>query len=110
SPQTVTGYYIYASSGAWPNCSSLDFRRIIFRSSATTFTFNLGTLTPDTTYFVRVGALFSEATSYANTVPQSTSTLANLLSNVLKIGRASCRERVKCADFAGAPDKKTATG
>ena len=38
-----------------------------------------GTLNPDTTYYVRAGALWSGTTSYANTVPASTSTLTNLI-------------------------------
>src|SRR5262249_15983224 len=37
-------------------------------------------LSPDTTYFLKVGSLWNGATSYANTVPSSTSTLTNLIS------------------------------
>src|SRR5204863_6824316 len=54
-------------------------------SSATTngnltdLSFNLGALAPNTTYFVRVGALYNGATSYADTVPASTSTLTSLI-------------------------------
>src|SRR5439155_13130367 len=83
SPQTVTGYDIETSTGAWPNSFSGNVSSVTTNTAATTLTFNLGTLIPDTTYFVRVGALFSGATTYANTTPASTSTLTNLLSNVL---------------------------
>src|SRR5207253_6654655 len=33
------------------------------------------------TYFVRIGALYNGATTYINTVPSSTSTLASLVTN-----------------------------
>src|SRR5207247_4005614 len=63
-----------------------------------------------TTYFVRVGALFSGATSYANTMPASTSTLANLLSSVLiyQVNRTS--STLDWTAFAVAPGTSTATG
>ena len=47
--------------------------------NVTTLTFNNGQLTANTTYFVRVGSLWSGTTSYANTNPSSTSTLTNLI-------------------------------
>src|SRR5437879_12294812 len=88
-------------------------------TTATTFTVSsAANLAPDTTYFVRIGALYNGATTYIATVPSSTSTLASLVTNGqvyqvfatsitanwftfssgsganTKIGRASCRERV----------------
>src|SRR5439155_12728518 len=48
SPQTVTGYDIEASTGAWPNSFSGNVSSATTNTAATTLTFNLGTLTPDT--------------------------------------------------------------
>src|SRR5205823_8703691 len=50
--------------------------------SASTLTVSsAANLAPDTTYFVRIGALYNGATTYINTVPISTSTLASLVTN-----------------------------
>src|SRR5260221_4040085 len=70
-----TGYVLEASL--------TDFGAVVASSITTdvalsTLSFNIGTLNPDTTYFVRVGALYNGATTYA-TPSLSTSTLTNLL-------------------------------
>src|SRR5439155_3058280 len=47
SPQTVTGYDIEASTGAWPNSFSGNVSSVTTNTSATTLTFNVGTLIPE---------------------------------------------------------------
>src|SRR5439155_25066946 len=88
------GYQLDAST------SSIDFFPVKASSITTsnalnTLSFNLGTLNPDTTYFVRIGALYNGATTYNMVTQPSTSTLTNLISpSVLSdIGRASCGDR-----------------
>ena len=53
---------------------------ITTNTSALTLTFNNGQLMANTTYFVRIGALYNGTTTYINTVPSSTSTLTSLIS------------------------------
>src|SRR5262249_46990678 len=47
--------------------------------SLTTLTFTAGDLSPNTTYFIRVGSLWNGTTSFALTQPPSTSTLTTAL-------------------------------
>src|SRR5262249_34412705 len=47
--------------------------------NATTLTFNDTTLTANTTYWFKVGALYNGATSYAFTTPVSTATLTSFI-------------------------------
>jgi len=80
--EDVTGGYSLEASTA------SDFSGTLYSSTTadnflSTMTFNLGTLAPDTTYFVRIGGLNGGTTSYAPTAPASTSTLTNLLSPTL---------------------------
>src|SRR5258706_14591359 len=73
----VTGYDVEASTMA--NFTGIIFTTITTNTSATSLTVSsAANLAPDTTYFVRIGALYNGATTYINTVPASTSTLASL--------------------------------
>src|SRR5205807_7880741 len=66
------------------NCSSAvcPSELVTTNTSATTLTVSsAANLAPDTTYFVRIGALYNGATTYIATVPSSTSTLASLVTN-----------------------------
>ena len=47
--------------------------------NATALTFNAGSLSANTTYWLKVGALYNGATSYGFTAPVSTSTLTSLI-------------------------------
>jgi len=76
---SLSGYSLEASTAS-------DFTGTIF-SSVTVSTganvLTVGTaspLTPDTTYYVRVGALYNGTTSYASMTPSSTSTLTSPIS------------------------------
>src|ERR1019366_8856828 len=75
--QTTTGYDVEAST--MNNFTGTIITTATTNITASTLTFNLGQLAANTTYFVRVGALYSGSTVYANTVPSSTSTLASLI-------------------------------
>ena len=79
APDPVTGYDVEASTMA--NFTGTIFATSTTNTSAVTLTYNNGQLSANTTYFVRIGALYSGATTYNNTVPSSTSTLTNLLQN-----------------------------
>src|ERR1019366_3581698 len=75
--QTTTGYDVEAST--MNNFTGTIITTATTNITASTLTFNLGQLAANTTYFVRVGALYSGSTVYANTVPSSTSTLTSLI-------------------------------
>src|SRR5678815_5251425 len=77
SPDPVTGYDVEASTAS--NFTGQIITTVTTNTSALTLTFNSGQLTANTTYFVRIGALFGGATTYIDTVPPSTSTLTNLI-------------------------------
>ena len=79
APDPVTGYDVEASTMA--NFTGTIIATSTTNTSAVTLTYNNGQLSANTTYFVRIGALYSGATTYNNTVPSSTSTLTNLLQN-----------------------------
>src|SRR5262249_40372942 len=90
---TVTngqGYELDAStSGAdfYPVAAST----VTTDNSRNSLSFNFGTLNPDTTYFVRIGALYNGATTYNATQP-STSTLTNVISpSVLSVSSQTVR-------------------
>jgi len=75
---TRDGFVVQASTAS-------DFSGTLFSTStsnANLTSLTVGTVSPlaaNTTYYLRVGAIYSDTTSYANTVPVSTSTLTNLL-------------------------------
>src|SRR5207302_3717580 len=76
----VTGYDVEASTMA--NFTGTIFSTATTNTSAITLTVSsAANLAPDTTYFVRIGALYNGATTYIATVPSSTSTLASLVTN-----------------------------
>ena len=75
----ATGYTMDASTAA--NFTGTVISSVTNSVSITTLTFNSGQLSPNTTYFVRVGSLSGGATSYANTTPASTSTLTSLITS-----------------------------
>src|SRR5438132_11300260 len=64
------------------NFTGVLFTTSTTNTSATTLTVSsAANLAPNTTYFVRIGALYNGATTYIATVPSSTSTLASLVTN-----------------------------
>ena len=70
------GYGVEASTGAWLNGFTGNVSSATTDGSAASLV--IDGLAPDTTYFVRVGSLWADGTtSYALTMPQSTSTLTN---------------------------------
>src|SRR5436853_5365741 len=76
----VTGYNVEASTMS--NFTGVLFTTITTNTSATTLTVSsAANLAPDTTYFVRIGALYNGATTYIATVPTNTSTPASLVSH-----------------------------
>src|SRR5262249_34350164 len=81
---TITYGTVAGSQGYELDASSTNFTTGAVLSSSTASN-ALGTLTvfglsPDTTYYFRVGSLWNGATSYAPSVPTSTSTLTNYIS------------------------------
>src|SRR6185295_17907934 len=71
-----TGYILQAdTNGSFTSPIS----SITYVVNASSLAFDFGTLAPNTTYFGRVGALYDGATTYAPTVPASTSTLTSLI-------------------------------
>src|SRR5205085_11316597 len=79
---SYSGYSLEASTAS--NFTGTLISSVTPVGSLTSLTFNQAQLAPNTTYFVRVGSLWNGATTYADTVPGSTSTLTSSL----KIGRA----------------------
>ena len=79
APDPVTGYDVEASTMSVFTAGTVA-STVTTNISALTLTFNNGQLVANTTYFVRVGALYNGATTYINTVPNSTSTLTSQLS------------------------------
>src|SRR5207245_3250408 len=78
--QNVSCYDV--KSSALSTYTGIIFTTITTNTSATTLTVSsAANLAPDTTYFVRIGALYNGATTYIATVPSSTSTLASLVTN-----------------------------
>src|SRR5438552_3938954 len=76
----VTGYDVEASTMS--NFTGTIFSTVTTNTSAITLTVSsAANLAPDTTYFIRIGALYNGATTYIATVPSSTSTLASLVTN-----------------------------
>src|SRR5205807_932128 len=76
----VTGYDVEASTMS--NFTGTIFTTATTNTSAITLTVSsAANLAPDTTYFIRIGALYNGATTYIATVPSSTSTLASLVTN-----------------------------
>ena len=75
----MTGYDVEASTMAGFTAGTVA-STVTTNTSALTLTFNNGQLVPNTTYFVRIGALYNGATTYINTIPSSTSTLTSLIS------------------------------
>src|SRR5207253_9439536 len=76
----VTGYDVEASTMA--NFTGVRSEERRAGKAASTLTgSSAANLAPDTTYFVRIGALYNGATMNIATVPSSTSTLASLVTN-----------------------------
>ena len=95
--QTIASVSTYSITANWPVAllgsgyeldasTASDFSGVVYSSitvSTAVTTLVLGTSSPlssNTTYYVRVGTLLSGTTSFVNTIPASTSTLANLVS------------------------------
>src|SRR5262249_19724144 len=73
----TTGYDVEASSTNF-NGTGIVYSTVTIDTTATTLTVGTAVaLASDTTYYVRVGALYNGATSYAVTTPISTSTLTS---------------------------------
>src|SRR4029077_2177441 len=91
---TITYGTVGGSQGYELDASSTNFNGTGVILSSITAVTGLGgltvqALTPDTTYFLKVGSIFGAATSYSNTQP-STSTLTNFLSpSVLSVSSFS---------------------
>ena len=79
APDPVTGYDVEASTMA--SFTGTIISSVTSNTSANTLSYNPGDLAANTTYFVRIGALYSGATTYINTAPSSASTLTNLPQN-----------------------------
>ena len=94
---TITGVFVSSISVQWPDATlndgyvmeaysdsgytSLTTSSATVVADLTSLTFNAGTLLPNTTYWIKVGALYNGATSYGFTTPVSTSTLTSLVTN-----------------------------
>ena len=77
SPNSVTGFDVEASTA-----SDISGSVVINSTTNTSATaFATAALSPDTTYYIRVGALYNGTTAYANTTPASTSTLTSPVTN-----------------------------
>src|SRR4029077_3835283 len=69
----VTGYDVEASTAN--NFTGVLFTTITTNVNATSLAVSsAANLSPNTTYFLRIGALYNGATTYINTVPTSTNT------------------------------------
>ena len=78
--------------------------------TVSTLTFNPASLAANTTYFVRVGALYNGATSYALTTPQSTSTLTSPITTQQYYQVNGTSVTVNWAAFGVGPGNNTSEG
>src|SRR5207302_7200704 len=105
----VTGYDLPASTIA--HSTGVLFTTVTTNTRATTLTVSsAANLAPDTTYFVRIGALYNGATTYANTVPASTSTLASLVTNSQIFQVFSASITANWTTFTGGSGANTSQG
>ena len=73
------GHYELSAFDDWPNFSGrLIISSVTTDGTVATLSYDPGDLAANTTYFMRIGALYNGATTYINTVPSSTSTLTSL--------------------------------
>src|SRR5438552_229198 len=110
---TVNYGTVSGSDGYELDVSSTNFVGGVVLSSITSSS-SLGSLTvsalnPDTTYFLKVGSLWNGATSYALSVPSSTSTLTNLISPTT-LGVTSNTVTAGWPAFASGSSTNTAQG
>src|SRR5207245_1403911 len=103
----TTGYEVDASTAA--NFTGTLTSSITPNTSLATLA-TPATLFPNTTYYLRVGALYNGATVYANTAPASTSTLANLVSAAQDYKVFATSVTVNWQALAAAPSSSTAEG
>jgi len=116
SSLTATWGSVGSSSGYSLEASSTNFTGGVTLSSvtangnATTLAFNPGQLMPNSTAYVRVGALWGGTTTYAAAVPASTSTLASLITNAQILQVTSSSITVGWTAFGVGPGPNTAEG
>src|SRR5262249_15652754 len=106
--QTTTGYELDASTAS--NFTGTLISSVTSVPSLNTLSFNYGSLNPNTTYYVRVGALYSGATTYNTATQPTTSTLTNLLNNVSYFAVHSPSISVSWSAFAVGPGTSTSEG
>ncbi|MBI4057015.1 MAG: gliding motility-associated C-terminal domain-containing protein [Elusimicrobia bacterium] len=102
------GYVVESSTRSHPNAFTGN-------KSSVTIDGNLAALTtislnPNTTYFFRVGALWNGATSYADTLPISSSTLSNPVLNAQIFGMFLTSATVNWNPLPTTPQDQTAEG
>src|SRR6185436_7042620 len=121
---TITGVYITTMSVTWPSVASYagysleastssDFSPIAASSvtsigTLTGLTFNSGDLAGNTTYYVRVGSLWTGTTNYSSTL--STSTLASLVTGSQFAGVSSFTVSANWVAFSSGPGNGTSEG
>src|SRR5438132_4706628 len=95
-PGGTSGFTIDAST-------DMAFSGTILSSSTanvTVTTLTLSGLAPNTTYFIRAGALYGASTTYTNTVPAVMSTLASAITNILVYQVNASSITLNCTPFA----------
>src|SRR5229473_6467152 len=102
-----SGYELDASTAS--NFTSAILSSVTANGTAATLTFP-NNLVGNTTYYVRIGSLWSGATSYANTSPPSTSTLADLVSNAQTLSVSSFTVQVGWIAQTGGSGSNTSEG
>ena len=85
---TMAGNY-YVLEAATDSGFTSPISSVTTNVNATNLAFNADDLTPNTTYWVRVGALYYGATTYAATTPISTATLTDLITGTEVLYRVS---------------------
>src|SRR6185312_915680 len=112
---TVTYATVGNSMGYELDASTMSTFAPVTTSSTTTdhtlgtLAFNVGTLDPNTTYYVRIGALYNGATNYSLSDP-STSTLADAPQNVLIYEVDSTSVTLNWTTFTAGPGANTSEG
>src|SRR6185312_16226285 len=112
---TVTYATVGNSMGYELDASTMSTFAPVTTSSTTTdhtlgtLAFNVGTLDPNTTYYVRIGALYNGATNYSLSNP-STSTLADAPQNVLIYEVDSTSVTLNWTTFTAGPGANTSEG
>ena len=107
TPSPSNGYELDASTAP-------DFSGTLFSSSTTNSAVNSLTtpasLSPNTTYYMRLGNIVGSATSYVNVIPASTSTLANVVTGSRIYQTFSTSVTVNWVALAATPSSMTAEG